>query len=120
MVEGQAVGDTSAAIVAHDGELPEPERVHHRHHVRGHRAFGVAHVSGVRGGLGRRAITAQIGANDGELLGQLRRDLAPKNVRLRIAVQQQYWRPRAADAAENFHLADTGNAGMEAVEHRGT
>ena len=43
------------------------------------------------------AVARQVGRDDGEALGEPRRDRVPHQVRLGIAVQQQQRRPRSAD-----------------------
>ena len=63
---------------------------------------------GVGRGHGALAVAAQVRDDQRELACQLRRDLVPADVRLRITVQQQQRRTRAADARE-----DLGTLGLE-------
>ena len=55
------------------------------------------------GRLGAIAIAAQVGRDDGELGGQARSELAPHQMGLRVAVQQQQRRPATA-----CHQVDAG------------
>ena len=72
-------------------------------------------VTGPPGGLGALAVAAQVGGDDGARGGQRRRDAVPDRVRLRMAVQQQQRRPRAADDARDLDaVADVDAARLEA------
>ncbi len=64
--------------------------------VLGERALRVGGVVRGRRRLCAVAIAAQIGNDQGEVLRQARRHLAPQHMGLRIAVQQQQRRPAAA------------------------
>ena len=75
-------------------------------------------------GLGGVAVAAQVGADDGEALGEPRRDPVPHRVRLRIAVQQQERRPAAADPqldlgtrAGDAPRLETGKEGSVGCRH---
>ncbi len=98
MIEREAVGYAAAAVVASDAELGEAQMLHYRHHVLRHGALGVRRM--VRSGrrAATTAIAAQVGTDYGEAAGEQRRDVAPHQVRLREAVQQQDRRARAEAA----------------------
>ena len=85
-----------AAIVAADEEMPMAEVLHHLHHVTRHGLLGVGCVVGRGFGFERTAVAAQIRTDHREALRQGGRHRMPHGVRLRIAVQQQQWRPRTA------------------------
>ena len=99
MIEAQPVRDARAAVVAGEPEAREAQRAHQLDLVRRHRALRVVDVAGAAVGLRRIAVAAQVAADDGEALGEARRDPVPHRVRLRIAVQQQERRAAAADDA---------------------
>ena len=101
VVERQAVGDPSTAVVAGHHEPLVAERAHHGEAVLGHRALGVDRVLGVAARRGAGAVAAQVGDDQGELARQLGRHLVPADVGLRVAVQQEQRRARAAGAQED-------------------
>jgi hypothetical protein len=82
--------------VTGDREPAVAERRHHLDLVQRQRAFRIVDeiVAGRR--LRAVAIAAQIGHDDGEILRQARRHLAPPHMGLGIAVEQQQRRPAAA------------------------
>ncbi len=108
MIECHAIGDAAAAIVPGDAEARKSEPLHHDDHVLRHGPLRIGRVIG----RGRRAaalsIAAQIGAHDGELARQQRRDVAPHQVRLRKTVQQQQRRAGSRTAHE-----DAGFTGLD-------
>ena len=104
MVERQAVGDAPAAVVAGNHEARMPQRAHDGQAVLGHGALGIDGVLGVSGRRGAGAVAAQIGNDQSAVAGELRGDLVPDDVGLRIAVQQQQRRAGAAGAGVDFHI----------------
>ena len=89
VVQGHAVGDARAPVVARHGEALEAEFAHHQDLVVGHRALGVGVMGGAAGRLAAVAVTAQVGEDDHVVLGQDGGDVVPHDVGLRVAVQQQ-------------------------------
>ena len=65
------------------------------------------------------AITAQVRADDAVAFGQPRRQMAPNDVGLWIAVQHKQRRPIAAQAHVQVRLADINTTGLESGEHLG-
>jgi len=94
--------------VAGDGEAVEAQRRHSLDLVEGEGPLRIAHVVGSGGGLGAVAVAAQIGDDDGERGGQARGELAPHQMGLRVAVQQQERRSAAAG-----HQVDLGARGRD-------
>src|SRR4030095_14233958 len=76
-------------IVTDDRKLLEAEVLHHFDLIEGHRALGVVRVVLPLGRLAAVAISAQIGYDHCTCRRELWRDQAPRDVRLRGAVQQQ-------------------------------
>ena len=96
-----------------------PELLHQRHHVARHLGLGIGRVVRRRAGLEGAAIAAQVGAIDGEAVGQRRRDAMPHRMGLRVAVQQQQRRPLAAMAQAQPALRQVQFGESEALEkHR--
>ena len=93
VVQSHAVRHASAAIVTHDRELLKSQAGHHFHLVLRHGAFGIVQMVFAVGRLAAVSVSAEIGRDDGKFFGQLRRNVAPFDVRLRIAVQQKQRRP---------------------------
>mgnify|MGYP003694757717 CR=1 FL=1 len=96
MVERHAVRDAAAAVVADDEEFLVAERPHDFDLVLRHRPLGVVGVVGQAVRLFAVAVAAQVRGDHAEALGELRGDLVPDGVRLRIAVKQEQRRPDAA------------------------
>ena len=96
MVAQQAMGDPRAAVMPGDRELVEAERRHHLDLVERQRPFRIIREIGAGRRFRAVAVAAQIGDDDGEVLGQARRHLAPHHMGLRVAVQQQQRRAAAA------------------------
>ena len=88
--------DAAAAILADDGEPLEAEVPHDVDLVLRHRALRVVRVIGQALRLAAVAVAAQIRGDDRELLGEPRRDVAPRVMRQRRTVQQQQRRAAAA------------------------
>ena len=93
MIEGHAVRDASAAIVAHHRKFLKSQTGHHLDLVLGHGALGIVQVIFAVGGFAAVSVTAEIGRHNGKFFGELRSDVAPFDVRLRIAVQEKQRRP---------------------------
>ncbi len=88
MIEGEAMRDAGAPIVADQHDRPEPERLDHVGDVGRHRALVVpAH------GLVGIAVAPQVGRHDRESLGERGHHLAPHVAGLRVAVEQDHARP---------------------------
>ena len=120
VVECESIGDARAPIVPDDIEAIETKRSHHLDQVERHRALGIGQVLGVGGRLAAGAITAQVGRDDREALGEARRDLVPHHMSLRIAVNEEQRRAVAA-----LHESDLRPRGLdtlvgETVEHGNT
>ena len=79
-----------------DGEPLEPQRAHHLDLIHGHRALGVLDVVVAARRLSAVPIAPQVGADDREVLGEVRRDSVPHGMRLWVAVKQEHRRPRAS------------------------
>ena len=99
--------DASTTVVTDDGEAVVAERAHDRDLVGRHAAFRIGCVMLPAVWLRAVAMTAQVRCDHAEALGKARRDLAPGNMRLRVAVQQQHRRP----------MARGGGADRDAVTH---
>ena len=119
MVEAEAVGDPAAAVVAGQHEAFVAQRRHDLDHVLGHGALGVPGVIRSAVWLGTVAVAAEIGADEGEALGQDRGDAVPDRVGLRVAVQQEQGRPLPARTQEDLGAAGSDPVGGEALEHGG-
>jgi hypothetical protein len=61
VVEGHAVADASAAVVAAEGEVLEAEVLHNLDLIECHSAFGVAGVVFAALGLGGVTVSTQVG-----------------------------------------------------------
>jgi hypothetical protein len=101
MIERKPIRDASAAIVAGEREMHVAKLFHRLDHGLGHRALGVGRVVLVAVGHVRPAIARQVGDDEGELVGELRRDAVPHHMGFGKAVQQQQWRSLAADTRED-------------------
>ena len=99
MVEREAVADAGAPVVSDQTEADMAKLLHHRYRVLRHQALRVERAVFAARRAGP-AIAAQIHENDGEPLGQFRRDLVPFDMSLRIAMQQQKRRSVAVRAHE--------------------
>src|SRR6266540_6076620 len=93
MIEGQAMGNPRAAVVADENHRREAVGADHLRDVVRHAALVVA--GGRPVGI---AVAAQIGRDHGEALGERRHHLAPHMTALRISVQEDHARslPHAA------------------------
>ena len=117
MIEAHAVQDARAAVVAGRHEAIEAERRHHLDLVLRHGAERIARVIVAARRLLRVAVAAQVGADDGEVLRQPRRELVPGRVRERIAVHQQQRRPAAAMHRDDARAGGLDVGAREAFEH---
>ena len=103
LVQGQPVRHARAAVVGADGKARVAEVAHHRQRIGGHRPLAVQRVVG-RGRQACAVATAtQVHRHHRESLGQRAGHGVPHGVRLRVAMQQQQRRPRAADARTQAH-----------------
>src|SRR5262249_51921795 len=109
--------DAAAAIVAAYREASKPELVHDGDHVARHCSFCVGRMVSGRGWAAAAAIAAQIGADHLEAASQQGGDLAPHQVGLWKAVQQQERRARAARTNKDRRLTGLTLRGGEIV-HR--
>ena len=103
VVEGHAVGDTGAAIVADNGEAVKAQGRHQLDLILRHRPLAVVDVALAARRLVQVAIAAQVGRDHRKAPGQGRRHLVPGSVRLRMAVQQEKRRAAAADGTADAH-----------------
>src|SRR5271169_2099298 len=94
--------------MAGDDEALEAERRHRLDLVEGQSALRISRIVGTRGRLRAVAIAAQVGHDHRELVGETRRQPAPHQMGLRVAVQQQERRPAAAG-----HQVDVGARGHD-------
>jgi hypothetical protein len=117
MVEGQAIGDPPAAIMAGEEEVREAEALHDDHHVPGHGPLGIGRVLGVGGRTAALPIAAKICGDHGEIAGQQRGDAAPHQMGLRKAMQQEERRPGAGGPQEDAGLPGLDLGGPEALHH---
>jgi hypothetical protein len=86
VIERQPIADPGAAIVSYDGKFFEAEPLHDGELVGRHRSFRIGAMMLI--GLRRAgiAIAAQIGRDDGEILGERRGNTMPGNMSFGIAV----------------------------------
>jgi hypothetical protein len=89
MVESQAMGDASAAVVSRYKESLETELGHHTNLISSHAALGIRLVGRVGARLAAVAVAAQVRSHNRERIGQERSDPMPAEVGLWITVQQQ-------------------------------
>ena len=92
---GRAPCDRPAppAVVAGHEERREAEPLHHRYLVGGHRALAVGPVVLGIGRVRAVPVAAEVRRDHGEVLGEARGDPVPHDLVLRIAVEEQEWRP---------------------------
>ena len=119
MIEAHAVGGARAAIVAGDEVAIVAEFLHDLDHVLSHGAERIVDVAVT--GFRQRAVpvAAQIGQHDVIVLRQPRSDLVPADMVLRISVQQQQRRSRAAMTQADHGAAGTHVEMVESRKHRG-
>ena len=117
-VARQAMRDAAAPIVADDMEAEIAERRHHFGHVEGHGALRIVGVPRHAARLRRIAVAAQVGAHHGVVARELRRDLVPHGVRLRITMQHQDRRAVAADLEIDHRAARAQATRLESREER--
>ena len=98
VIEREAVGDASAAVVADEDDGAQTERPDDVGNVGRHRPLVVA-----RGGTVGVAVAAQVGGQNAEPLGERRHDLAPHVSRLRVAVEEDHATPRAHPSVVDPH-----------------
>ena len=115
VVERHPVAGPGAPIVAGHHEALEAELLHDLDLVLGHPAKGIVAVIRQPARLATVAVAAQVGDDDGEVLGQPRGDESPVDVRQRVAVQEE---ERRAGASDDAVIGDAGIAGrqVEAAE----
>ena len=103
--------------MARDVELFEAELLHDFELVARHRALGIGFVVGAGLGLAAAAVAAQVGANDGVVLGEPRRDLRPHRVGLGKSVQQQEGRTGTAMPQADGDFVGLDCCQRESIEH---
>ncbi len=119
MVQRHAVRDPAAAVVAGHAKTPMAEAAHQRDLILGHAALGIGNMLLAALRLAAVAITAQIRRHDGEVFSEARGHLAPGDMGLRMAVQQQQRRPFTADrCADDDPVAECGIDQPEAIQER--
>ena len=119
MIERHPVSDARAAIVRAHEEFIEAEMAHDRDLIGRHRALGIRQMRGVAGRFAGRAVTAQIGRDNGEVRGELRGATLPDQMRLRMTVQKQQRRPCSSLHSENVDIAHGDAKGREILEGHG-
>src|SRR5215208_3406673 len=117
MVEGQAVAEAPAAVVAAEGEALEAEVAHHLDLIECHRPLRVGLVIGGGLGLGGVTVSAQVGGDHREVFGEARGDEVPHGVRLGAAVEQQQRRPTAAVTDPDRRLGGVDRGKPKTFEH---
>ena len=99
MIEREPIADARAPVMSDDGKAIVPERVHHGDEFLADRSFVP------RPGVQNPALSVarQIGCDHRVALRQRWRDVVPGHMTLRIAMQQQDWRPLSANHAREVH-----------------
>ena len=92
------------------------EVLHDLDHVARHLDLGVRRVIGRGPRLERAAVAAQVGAYDGEPRGELRCHGVPHEMALRVAMEQEQRRARAAVPHPNFAVAHGNRFKRELIE----
>ena len=77
MIEREAIGNPAAAVMAGEREMHVAELLHRLHHGPRHRALGVGRMILVALGHIGPAIARQVGDDQRELVGELRRHAVP-------------------------------------------
>jgi len=103
--------------VPDDIEAIETKPSHHLDQIERHRALRIGQVPGVGGRLTAGAITAQVGRDDREALGEARRDLVPHHMTQRIAVNEEQRRAVAALLESDLRTRGLDALVREAFEH---
>ena len=119
MIKAHSVGGAGAAIVAGDEIAIVAQLLHDLDHVLSHGAERIVDVVGT--GFRQRAVAvaSQIGQHDVIVLRQSRSHLVPADMVLRISVQQQQRRSRAAVTQTDHGSAGTHVEMVESRKHRG-
>src|SRR5215467_1174969 len=99
---------TRAAVMTGGVEAIMAERRHDLDLIDRHGAEGIIRMIGATRRLFGIAIAAQIGGDNGELLGEARREFVPGQMTERIAVHEQKRRPLAG-----MHGDDARTAGLD-------
>src|ERR1700761_8113615 len=122
VVKRHAMEHPSSAIMPDGRKALVAEPAHHLDLVRRHRPLGIVHMAIAALGLYTVTVAAQVRRNDAEPLRELRRDLVPGDVRLRMTVQQKQRWPGAGerDTDSDAVLLDVPllEAGNEICRHR--
>ena len=105
------------AVMAGGHEAVKAERRHHLDLVLRHGAERVPGMIDAARRLLRIAVAAQVGADDGEVLGEPRRELVPARMGERIAVHQEERRAVAAIDGNDPRAAGLDFALCEILEH---
>jgi hypothetical protein len=119
MIEAHAVRHARPAVMPCHHERVEPERGHHLDIVLRHRAERIVGVIRLARRLLGVAVTAQVGRHHGELLREARRELVPRQMRERVAVQQQQGGTIAPMHRHDPRAGGLDLAAGEAVEQHG-
>ncbi len=88
MVKRKTIGDPAAAVVTGECEMHMAELLHRLDHRLRHRALGVGRVVPVAVRHVRPAVARQVGDDQREGVGKLRRNAVPHHMGLGEAVQQ--------------------------------
>jgi hypothetical protein len=105
-VEGHAVGDPPAPIVARDGKPLMAKVGHESHLVCRHGSAAVRHVGVVVLRSGAIPVAPKIRGNDREAFGEEGRNMSPHVRRLWIAVQEQERGTRTGDTRMDVDAID--------------
>jgi hypothetical protein len=117
VVEGHAVADAPAAVVAAEGEALEAEVLHHFDLIECHSAFGVAGVVFAALRLGGVTVSAQVRSDYREVFGEARGEEVPHRERLGAAVEQHQRRPAAAVTDSDRRLGGVDRGKPKTFEH---
>src|SRR6516164_10811433 len=92
VIEGHPVRDAAAAVMPHQRKLPEPQMLHDFNLVLSHGTLRIGSVILAFRRLAAVAVAPKVRDHQSEVLGKIRRHLAPQHIRLRDAVQEQHRR----------------------------
>jgi hypothetical protein len=120
VIQHEAQGHCTAAIVPGEGEQRVAEVPHHGHDVTGDRTFGIARVIRRESRSSGASVSAQVRA-DHRVTGlhEQRRHSVPRGRCSGMTMQKYHRWPLATDADENRRLAQLKAQFFEVLEHPG-